>query len=265
VKVKFLAPLLVLLVPCLLAAPERSDAQFARPPAPPPANSREAAPIDLTGYWVGIVTEDWRTRMMIPDKGDYGGIGLNAAARAVANTWDPAQHETGDNACKAFGAPAIMRIPTRLHITWVDDNTLRVETDAGSQTRVFNFNKPPRQGTAPSWQGYSLAMWEGFDPRGFAWGATTSDSGGTVKPGYLTVKTSQLRPGYLRKNGVPYGSQATVEEYFESFKEPNGDVWLIVTSVVTDPQYLERPFVTSSQFRKQRDATGWHPTACDAK
>src|SRR5690348_12891521 len=111
-------------------------------PAQPPRSPQAAAPIDLTGYWVSLVTEDWRWRMMTPPKGDYPSIPLNAAGKSVADGWDPAR-ETADDKCKAYGAGNIMRVPTRLHITWENENTLKVETDAGQQTRRFAFGPRP--------------------------------------------------------------------------------------------------------------------------
>src|SRR6266852_2533716 len=102
------------------------------PPQPPPT-PRAAAPIDLTGYWVSIVTEDWRYRMVTPPKGDFASVPLNAAARAVADAWAPAKDTAAGNACKSYGAAAIMRVPGRLHISWQDDTTLKIETDAGNQ------------------------------------------------------------------------------------------------------------------------------------
>ena len=240
----------------------------ANPFVPPPApkmNPRTEGPLDLTGYWVSLITEDWRYRMITADKGDFAGVPLNAAGRAIANSWDPAKDEANGNACKSYGAPAIMRVPTRLHITWVDDNTMKVETDAGEQTRLFHFYSTPPAKAAPSLQGYSAASWEGLRPRGFVVPVAAGAPGSRpAQEGYLKIDTTDLTPGYLRKNGVPYGAKATVEEYFDSFSE-NGTTWLIVTSVVTDPEYLDQSFITSSHFKKQADATGWNPTPCSAK
>src|SRR5207237_4690964 len=112
-----------------------------------PASARAAAPVDLTGYWVSIVTEDWRYRMVTPVKGDYPSIPLNPEGRKVADAWDPAK-ETADDRCKAYGAGNIMRVPERLHITWENENTLKVETDAGQQTRRFNFGARPAVASA---------------------------------------------------------------------------------------------------------------------
>ena len=236
---------------------------FAPPPAPK-INPRTQGPLDLSGYWVSIVTEDWRYRMLTPAKGDYPGIPLNLAARAIANSWDPAKDEASGNACKAYGAAAIMRMPTRLHITWVDDDTLKIETDAGEQTRLIHFYSAAPPDTTPSWQGYSVASFEGLRPRGFLVPVAAGAPGSRpAQEGYMKVDTTNLKPGYLRKNGVPYGAKAKVEEYFESFSEA-GITWLIVTSVVNDPEYLDQEFITSSQFKKT-DAAKWNPTPCQGQ
>jgi hypothetical protein len=260
-------PRLLLLASLLLSA--AAHAQVGRAPA----DARSRAPVDMTGYWVAVVTEDWRYRMMTPDKGDFTGIALNAAGRTLMQKWDPARDQANGEACRAYGAPAIMRTPTRLHITWEDGSTLKVDTDAGQQTRLLHFGGSAPPEATPSWQGYSAASWEGMRGRGGFGGVTAglpTTAGmpnGTAAPtqdGYLKVMTSQVRAGYLRKNGVPYGTGTTVEEYFDSFKEPNGDVWLVVTSIVTDPEYLDQPFMTSSQFKKT-DAAKWNPTPCQAQ
>jgi hypothetical protein len=81
----------------------------------------------------------------------------------------------------------------------------------------------------------------------------------------LEVTTTNLRAGYLRKNGVPYSEKTTVTEYFDYHKEPNGDEWFTVTTVVRDPQYLNGPFITSSDFKKEPDGSRWNPTPCSAR
>src|SRR5580765_674399 len=129
------------------------------PPAPP-KSPREASPVDLTGYWVSVVSEDWRWRMVTPIKGDFASIPLNAEGRRVGLTWDPAKDEAAVEACRAYGAADIMRVPGRLHITWQDDRTLKIETDAGTQTRLLRFGSTPPANAKPTWQGYSVAQWE---------------------------------------------------------------------------------------------------------
>ncbi len=232
---------------------------------PPPKNAREAAPADLTGYWVSVVTEDWRWRMVTPIKGDFAGVPLNAVARKIGDAWDPAKDEAAGEQCRAYGAPALMRIPGRVHITWQDENTLKVETDAGTQTRLLHFTGKPSENAKPTWQGYSAANWEKpVRGEGLPLAGLGAYREGT-KGRSLEVVTTELRPGYLRKNGAPYSANAVVNEYFDLSKEPNGDTWFHVTTIVKDPQYLEEPFVTSTDFRKQPDGAGWAPSACTAR
>jgi hypothetical protein len=223
--------------------------------------ARASAPIDITGYWVSVVTEDWRFRMMTPPKGDYESVPLTPAARKIADSWDPAKDEAGGEQCKSYGAAAIMRVPGRINITWRDDNTLKIDTDAGTQTRLFHFGEAPAVPSEErSWQGRSIARW-----RAAQGGREGRAAGASTAGGSLSVTTTHLRPGYLRKNGVPYSENAVVTEYYNTFKEPNSDQWLIITTVVEDPQFLTQPFITSTHFKKQSDEKGWQPTPCTAK
>jgi hypothetical protein len=242
-------------------------AQFGPPPPPPPAPGKPGAPIDLTGYWVAYVTEDWRWRMVTPLKGDAASIPTNAEARKVTDAWDPAKDEAAGLQCKAYGAPALMRIPGRLHITWQDDTTLKIETDAGQQTRLLHFAGEAPRARAPSWQGYSSAKWEGALPTvnpPVVFGLGLANRLG-ARSRSLEVTTTQLRAGYLRKNGVPYSDKTVLKEYYDLFSEPNADTWLMVMTVVDDPAYLAVPFVTTSHFKKIADASGWDPQPCTAR
>jgi hypothetical protein len=207
-----------------------------QPASQAPKTPKAGAPVDLTGYWVAIVTEDWRYRMVTPPKGDYASVPISTEGKKVADAWDPAKDEAAGEQCRSYGAPAIMRVPGRLHILWEDDSTLRIDTDAGKQTRLFHFDSKAQPG-APQWQGFSAARW---DIPGAARGP---DRGGSLK-----VVTTKIRPGYLRRNGVP-----------------NGDSWLIVTTIVEDPKYLTQPFITSTHFRRQAGAGGWNPQPCTSR
>ena len=279
---------LCLTLALLAALPAAAFAQRgAQPPAGPPPSPRASAPIDLTGYWVSVVTEDWRYRMVTPTARDYQGVPMTPEAVKVADAWDPAADTAAGNQCKSYGAAAIMRVPGRLHVTWDDDTTLRVDTDAGTQTRLFRFPLPAvAEGgggkSEPSWQGDSLATWEtpgrgrgrGTQPPPAAFTPGAAPGGpppGRVaapppRPqlGSLKVVTTSLRAGYLRKNGVPYSENATVTEHFDLVKLPRGEDLLVVTTIVEDPRYLTQPFIISTQFKKQRDAAGWDPTPCSA-
>jgi hypothetical protein len=228
----------------------RAQNPGAQPAAPTP---RASAPIDLTGYWVSVVNEDWRFRMVTPAKGDYKGVPITREALQIVNAWNPAADEAAGNQCKSYGAAAIMRVPGRIHVTWQDDNTLKIETDAGTQTRLFQFGAltaPPAQ---PTWQGQSLARWE-----------RPGRGNPAVKLGSLAVTTTNMRAGYLRKNGVPYSENAIVSEYIDRLgPEPDGAVYLLIRTTVDDPKYLTQPFVTSTHFRLEADgAAKWHPAPC---
>jgi hypothetical protein len=235
-----------------------------------PPTPRSLAPIDLTGYWVSIVNEDWRWRMMTPPKGDFSSIPLNPEGRRVTEAWDYAREQEAPNACKPFGVGGGMRMPGRLHIRWQDDRTLKVEFDAGTQTRLLHFGTASAS-PMPSWQGDSTAAWE------FAGGIETDRNGIPVatpagrgarprgdgpKGGSLRVTTTNFLPGFLRKNGVPYSDKARIEEYFDRITYPNGDTILLVRTVVDDPVFLQLPFVTSTNFKLERDGSKWKPTPC---
>jgi hypothetical protein len=307
---------------CLASLPARGQAPAGQAPAAPaqaaqgrggrgqpPQTPQAQAPIDLTGWWVSVVTEDWRWRMVTPPKGDYASVPINDEARKIADTWDPARDEREGNACKAYGGAAIMRLPGRLHITWHDENTLKIETDAGTQTRLLHFT-PAGESTTDvalglraaaalppagdqGWQGYSVATWDILNPPGRGnplgggAGGAGADGGaaagggadgargggrgraGNAPParryGSLKVITTKMKPGYLRKNGVPYSENATVTEHVDRHQESNGDQWLTVTTLVEDPKYLNQPFTTSSHFKKEPDGSKWRATPCAAR
>jgi hypothetical protein len=268
----------------------------AQPPGPPrapqpPRSAKAAAQADLTGTWVAQITEDWRWRMITPPKGDYASVPLNAAGRQFADRWDAAADVAAGEQCRAFGAGGIMRLPTRVKIAWADDDTLKLETDAGQQTRLFHFDRSARAEAAPSWQGHSLAEWTGGPPpnpfgpvltaptqessaarRAAAGGPPAGGPPGAGRPpgaagappalhGGLKVVTTNLRPGYLRKNGVPYSDKAVVTEYYDRVTLFGND-YLQVVTVVDDPTYLSTPFVVSNQFKRERDDSKWRPTPC---
>ena len=113
----------------LLGAALGLGAQAPQQPAAPPPTPKAAAPIDLTGYWVSVVTEDWRWRMIVPPKGDYTSVPLNPAGPESSGRLG--SHRIASDGCKPFGAAAIMRVPGRVHITWDSDTVLKIETDAG--------------------------------------------------------------------------------------------------------------------------------------
>ena len=243
----------------LIATPLLTDAQRGqapvgaaqgRPPAPPPT-ARAAAAIDLTGTWVSVIHEDWWLRMVTPRKGDYTHLALTPAARKLADAWDPAKDEAAGEQCKGYGAAAITRLPGRLRISWQDDYTLKLEYEAGSQTRLFRFRAGTPPVAPPSWQGVSVAQWRytAVPPRS----------------GELKVVTNNLRPGYLRKNGVPYTANTTMNEFYHRLTAPDGVVWLTIVTEVIDLETLAQPFVLSTHFKKLPDDAAFTPEPCSAR
>jgi hypothetical protein len=259
-------------------------AQRGNPQPQPPRAPRAAAPFDLTGYWVSIVTQDWRWRMVTPAKGDYQGLQLTPAARKIADAWDPAKDEAAGEQCKSYGAPALMSVPGRLHITWQDDDTLKVDADAGTQTRLLRFTLPPAQG-APSpssvsdvkapadgprtWQGTSAAQWLTPRPNVPLQLRPADRTADAPDPrptgGSLRVVTRNLRAGYLRKNGVPYSENAVLTEHWDLYKRPNGEEWLTITTQIEDPEYLTNVRLLAPIFKKEPDGSKWDPTPCSSR
>ena len=234
-------------------------------PAPEQASGRAGAPVDLTGTWVSIVTEDWRYRMVTPQIGDIAGVPLNEQGKEYALNWRPEMDES--NECRAYGAAAIMHEPGRIKISWQDDETLKLEFDAGRQIRYLNFD-PSVEAGEPSRQGHSLARWEA--PRGLqvSPGITNVVPIGQQFPrtemvsNALQVVTNNLIPGYLRKNGLAHSDQVQVREYYDLITIPDGSTWLIVDIIVEDPVYLEAPWVTSMNFKKEANDSKWNPRDC---
>ena len=270
--------------------------QAAPPPYTPPPAPRAQAPIDLTGVWASAITEDWQWRMMTPARGDFIAVPLNADGDKIGKAWDPAADVANKNECKPFGAAGILRLPTRVRFEWVDDKTLKMDMDLGTQTRLLHFDKSPPTGER-TWQGYANAEWIDLPPpaRGRGGGAAVplppagaapagSARGGTpaqgdaaaggrgggraagrgapppAPSGGLKVVTTHLREQYLRRNGVPVSENAIVTEYFDVVASPTGENWLIVKTVVDDPRYMTQSYIVSSQFKKEPDAAKWNPT-----
>ncbi|MEQ1947023.1 MAG: hypothetical protein ABL995_07530 [Bryobacteraceae bacterium] len=220
-----------------------------------PQTGKPGALIDLTGYWVAVVTQDWKQRMVTPAKGDFASVPLNMASKKIADAWDPAKDEASGEQCRSYGAPAIMRVPARLHITWRDENTLQVEIDAGTQTRLFHFGEWKPTGGPATWQGESVAHWEAPN------GTRPEEKPAT---GSLKVVTTHARAGYLRKNGIPYSANAAMTEFWDLAKEANGEQWLEITAMVEDSQFLSEPWLSALHFKKEANGSKWDPTPCSA-
>jgi len=243
-----------------------NEAEAGQAPAAP-RSPREAAPFDLTGYWTAVVSEDWRWRMVTPAKGDIASVPLNEEGTRVANEWDPARDAAAGDQCKPFGAAGIMRMPTRLRVSWDNDTTLKVETDHGQQTRLLQFPAPRAAGPAGGGGGPGAGPAPGaLSPLAPAPASgAKSLQGNTVarwNANTLEAATNNLAAQYLRRNGLPVSEDAVVFEYWNRHSD-FGDEWLTVTTVVRDPKYLRQDFITSSSFKKLPDGSKWTPLPCD--
>jgi len=247
-----LLPGVSILIAGLFLTLSRAPASVAQPAA---ATAKASAPIDLTGSWVSIVNEDWRWRMLTPPKGDYTGVPLNDAGRKISDAWSEAE----DGSCKAYGVGGLLRMPTHLKIDWESDEVLRIKTDSGLQVRSIYFASPPplQQRTL---QGRSVAQWQFAMQTGDGWGF------GIPSPprpgGSLRVVTTDFLGGWLRRNGVPYGENARITEYYDTFSAPDGNQWFVVTTIIDDPEYLYQPYITSSHFRRETGTPQWTPRPC---
>ena len=239
------------------------------------AGARAGAPVDLTGYWVSIVTEDWIERMS-PDSprsgvaggrgggGGGGGGGGRGGGGAAPGRGGVQAAPAATDPCRVYAAGGSLRVPGRLNITWADDNTLKVEMDAGTQTRLFHFNGTVPPGTAKSTQGYSVATWEtGARGGGFGGGGGRGGGGGGAPAGprwgSLKVVTTNLNGGYLLSSRDTYSDNAVLTEHFTRHSD-FGAEYFTVTAVIEDGG---NPRVTSSTFKKEPNGSKFAPTGCE--
>jgi hypothetical protein len=241
-----------------------TQAQFGGGPPPPQGPAAEIAPIDITGHWVSLATDDWVYRMITPAAGDYSYVPLNAAGRRMADSSDSARDDAAGEQCKAYGAPAIMRLPGRVEISWRDENTLQLDIDTGMQTRQFHFDADAEPGPR-SRQGFSTAEWEfsGNLDRQLVFGGATTSLDDVPRTGSLRVETGNLRAGYLRRNGVPFSDDAEMTEYYNLIVEDDGNQYLVIQTFVKDPQYLSTHFVRTLQFKREPNGSNRTPMSCE--
>lgn len=230
-------------------------------------SARAAAPVDLTGYWVSIVTEDWIERMS-PDsppsgvlRGGRGGGGGGARGGRGGVPAPP-----NPDPCRVYGAGGSLRVPGRLNITWADDNTLKIEMDAGTQTRLLHFNATPPANAQKTLQGYSVATWEvGAGARGGRGGGGGGGGRGGAPPaaprwGSLKVVTTHMTGGYLLSSRDNYGENAVLTEHFTRHAD-FGAEYFTVTAIIEEGGQTRS--LTSSTFKKEPDGSKFSPTGCE--
>src|SRR5688572_12768333 len=157
-------------------------------------------------------------------RGQFDGGGPAPGAPATA-PGDP---------CRAYGAAGSLRVPGRLNITWADDNTLKIDMDAGTQTRLVHFNPTQPPPTQRTLQGYSVATWEGTGGGGRG-GGRGPGGGAAAGPrwGSLKVVTTNMTGGYLLSSRSNYSEDAVLTEYFTRHSDFGQD-YFTVTAVIED-------------------------------
>jgi len=194
---------------------------------------------------------------MSPDSPPSGTGGARGVGRGGA-----AAPAAGADPCRVYGAGGSMRVPGRLRISWQDDNTLKIEMDAGTQTRLIRFNPAGPAPTEKTLQGYSVGTWElaggGRGGRGGGGG------GGAAAPapprwGSLNVATTNMTAGYLLSSRSSYSENATLTEYFTKHSD-FGVEYITVTAGVQDGNQVRW---VSSTFKKEPDGAKFKPAGCD--
>ena len=215
---------------------------------------RDAAALDLTGYWVSVITEDWKYRMVTPKNGVFDSLPLNGEGRKIGTSWDPAKDEAAGEALQGLhgGQRDAAARPHAHHLArrqYAADRHRCRNADAAAAIRI--------RAAAGSQAGRATRSRSG----------STRPAAAAAAPrlGNLKVVTTNLRAGYVRKNGAPHSDKAVVTEYFDLNSLPNGDTWLTITTKVEDPVYFTRPYITTTDFKKLPSAAGWNPTPCSAK
>jgi len=203
------------------------------------------AEIDLSGEWNGIFNEDQPERIPGPEIGDYLGLPINDAARFRADTWDADLLTLPEHQCKPHPSDYGPRGPAQLRL-WKEVDTTTQQVIAwhthiawqSPERTIWMDGRPhPPAWAAHTWQGFSTGQWDGD---------------------VLTVTTTHLKAGWIRRNGVPRSDRGTLVEHWIR----HGDI-LTLVSIVTDPVYLTEPFVRSTDFAS---VPGQHidPYPCEA-
>src|SRR5688572_11341732 len=189
------------------------------------------AQMDLVGEWTNLFHEDQPERLGGPEIGDYAGLPINDAARMMADAWDANILSVREHQCKPHPADYSPRGPAMVQI-WkeVDPGSrqliaLRTHISWQAPERwIYMDGRPhPDEFAAHTWQGFSTGEWLGQ---------------------VLKVRTTHLKKGWIRRNGVPRSDKAELTEFFWR----HGDV-LTWTVIINDPIYLSEPMVRSTDFR----------------
>jgi len=211
---------------------------------------KDGSPVRHPGYWVSVVTEDWRFRHGDSPKGIYTGVSLNAEGRKIADAWDPANDEATGEQCRATGLRTSCGCPDAF-TSLQDEQTLKIETDAAKQTVCYISIAIRGRGEI----GRVFRKRHGTDPVGPRYRSSRFSEGCHDQP----------QAGILAKEGVPYSASAVLTEYFDRVIEPTARRNLAITSTVRIQCIWRSRSSRHSHYKKQTDSSGWNPTPCSAR
>ena len=193
------------------------------------ATRAAATGVDFTGEWAPRFHEDQPERVPGPELGDYLGIPINPAARMRGETWEASIQTLWEWQCRPHSADYIWRGPSPVRISKEIDPVSRQLTAWHAEwlrsvdRQIYMDGRPHPSESAPhTWAGFSTGRWEGD---------------------MLTIKTTHLKEGYVRRNGLPRSDTATLTEHWLL----HGDV-LTVATIVYDPVYLTEPFIRTTDY-----------------
>jgi hypothetical protein len=196
--------------------------------------------VDLSGNWAPVLHEDQGERIPGPELVNYLGLPITDGAREWALSWDASRLTVPEHQCQVHVAPYIYRGPLNLRI-WEEKDpqsqrlvAVKQYISTYEQTRtIWMDNRPhPLEAAAHTWMGFSTGKWDG---------------------NILTVYTTHIKQGWIRRNGLPESDQATLVEHFIR----HGDHMTHV-SIVTDPVYLTEPLIKSQDFNIQtQEGQNW--------
>src|SRR5437867_1270199 len=155
--------------------------------------------IDLSGDWSPVIHEDAQDRTGGPDLGDYTGLPINDAARLRADSWEATMLSLPEWQCRPHPIGYITHGPSTLRIS-KEVSPVSRQVIAWHAEWLRSQDRPiymdgrlhPSEDAPHTWMGFSTATWEGD---------------------MLSITTTHLKEGYIRRNGLPISDMTTMSEH----------------------------------------------------
>ena len=218
----------LILVVTLMLTGVSAFAQPARPGTPP----------DIAGEWVLQSNEDPGQigGQGQPTLGYYLGIPFNEAGRMRADTSAESIWGTPEYQCRPHSAPHQWRGLGGARILKEEDPLSRdiiayhIQFMRSLDWPVYMDGRPHPPAWAPhTWTGFSTGEWVGNT---------------------LKITTTHLKDGYLRRAGPQTSDMYTMTDFLTR----HGEILTAVT-VIDDPVYMDEPFIQSTTYQVDINAT----------